>query len=147
MCPIVISRAVLRQTVAAVPRPLAALLIIVAIVGASWAMIMPPWQSPDAFTHYAYAESLATRHALPGRAGHPESSSSVQATSAGAAVARAQWSTPEATPTWNAAAVQRARSQSSVLSRSDGAGFDGFGRQSAALLRLCRSGVSRDRWR
>jgi hypothetical protein len=48
------------------PRALAALLGIVAIVGLCWALTVPPWQSPDEFSHYAYVESLATSFRLPG---------------------------------------------------------------------------------
>jgi len=48
------------------PGPLAALLVIVAIFGVAWALIVPPWQSPDEIEHFAYAQSLATRLALPG---------------------------------------------------------------------------------
>jgi 4-amino-4-deoxy-L-arabinose transferase-like glycosyltransferase len=48
------------------PRALGALLGIVAIVGLCWALTVPPWQSPDELSHYAYVESLATSFRLPG---------------------------------------------------------------------------------
>ena len=48
------------------PRPLAILLLLVAVFGISWALIVPPFQAPDETTHFAYAQSLATRLALPG---------------------------------------------------------------------------------
>jgi 4-amino-4-deoxy-L-arabinose transferase-like glycosyltransferase len=46
--------------------PLAALLILVAVVGLLWALLVPPWQSPDETWHFAYSQSLAERFALPG---------------------------------------------------------------------------------
>ena len=57
-------RAVIRRS--APPRGLAALLGIVAVVGLCWSLTLPPWQSPDEFSHYAYVESLATSFRLPG---------------------------------------------------------------------------------
>ncbi len=50
----------------AVPKALVALLGLVAIFGVSWALVVPPWQTPDETEHFAYAQSLATRFALPG---------------------------------------------------------------------------------
>jgi 4-amino-4-deoxy-L-arabinose transferase-like glycosyltransferase len=50
----------------AVPGPLATLLVIVVAVGLAWALLVPPWQSPDELNHFAYAQSLAERFALPG---------------------------------------------------------------------------------
>ena len=60
----------LRSAVAAVPAPLAALLAIVVIAGIVWALFVPPWQSPDETAHFAYAQSIAERHALPGKGPH-----------------------------------------------------------------------------
>jgi 4-amino-4-deoxy-L-arabinose transferase-like glycosyltransferase len=57
----------LRAAVAAVPAPLAALLAIVVIAGVVWALLVPPWQSPDEGAHFAYAQSIAERQALPGK--------------------------------------------------------------------------------
>jgi 4-amino-4-deoxy-L-arabinose transferase-like glycosyltransferase len=108
---------------ASVPRSLGALLVVVAVVGVSWAMITPPWQSPDSFTHYSYTESLATRFALPGRPGHNEASSSVLAAYRAAGVIPLQWSSPEVKPSWNPAAARVYRTASARLSRSNGAGI------------------------
>lgn len=104
------------------PRPLLGLLAAVAVVGIAWALVVPPWQSPDSFTHYAYTESLATRSALPGRAGHPESSSSTSAAMKAAGTLGAQWSPLSTKPTWNPALARGYRRQSGRLSRSDGGG-------------------------
>ncbi len=93
------------------------------MVGVSWAMIMPPWQSPDAFTHYSYTESLATRFALPGRPGHNEESSSVLGAYRAAGVQQLQWSSPEVKPSWSPSAARAYRRVSARLSRSNGAGI------------------------
>lgn len=98
------------------------LLIVVAIVGLCWAMIMPPFQSPDAFTHYSYIESLATRFALPGRPGHNEESTNVRAAYRAAGVLALQWSSPEAKPSWSPRAAAAYRAAATRLPRSDGAG-------------------------
>jgi 4-amino-4-deoxy-L-arabinose transferase-like glycosyltransferase len=55
----------LRRPIRRVPPPLAAIVLIVAIVGVSWALFVPPWQSPDETLHFGYAQSLAERFALP----------------------------------------------------------------------------------
>lgn len=54
-----------RRGISIVPAPLGALLIAVALLGVAWALIVPPWQSPDEPQHFAYAQSLAERFALP----------------------------------------------------------------------------------
>jgi hypothetical protein len=48
---------------------LSGLLIAIAAVGITWALFVPPWQSPDEIWHFAYAQSLAERGALPKTAG------------------------------------------------------------------------------
>lgn len=116
------TRARTGRLAAGVPRPLVALLVVVAVVGLCWAMIVPPWQSPDAFTHYAYTESLATRVALPGRSGHGEFSSNAQAADVAVGAHRIQWSSPEAKPSWNPAVARAYRAASAGLSRANGAG-------------------------
>lgn len=50
------------------PGPLAALLGIIATLGLCWALTVPPWQSPDELSQYAYVEALATGPRLPGNA-------------------------------------------------------------------------------
>ena len=55
-----------RRAIAAVPRPLAALLVAVALFGVTWSLVVPPWQSPDEDVHFSYVQTLAQRHALPG---------------------------------------------------------------------------------
>jgi Predicted membrane protein (DUF2142) len=48
------------------PKSLAALLLVVAIVGVCWALLVPPWQSPDTIDHFAYTQSMAESFRLPG---------------------------------------------------------------------------------
>lgn len=112
----------IRRRIVSIPRPLAMLLVVVGIFGVAWALVVPPFQSPDAFTHYAYTESIATRHTLPGTPGRPESSSAAQAADALVGAHRIMWSTPEAKPTWNAEAVSAYRARSGSFSRSNGGG-------------------------
>jgi 4-amino-4-deoxy-L-arabinose transferase-like glycosyltransferase len=52
----------------AVPVPLLALVAVVVVVGLFWALLVSPWQAPDEPSHFAYAQSLAERFALPGDA-------------------------------------------------------------------------------
>ena len=49
-----------------VPAPLAALLAVVLVFGASWALMVPPGQLPDEPNHIGYTQSLVERHAFPG---------------------------------------------------------------------------------
>ena len=48
------------------PAPLAWLLAVVAVFGVAWSLLVPPFQEPDEGAHFAYAQSLAERFALPG---------------------------------------------------------------------------------
>jgi len=48
------------------PRPLLLLLAAVASLGVAWALLVPPWQSPDEIAHFGYAQTLAEDHRLPG---------------------------------------------------------------------------------
>jgi 4-amino-4-deoxy-L-arabinose transferase-like glycosyltransferase len=59
----------LTRSARAVPKPLAAILTIAVITGLLWALLVPAWQSPDEVAHFAYAQSLAERFALPGAPG------------------------------------------------------------------------------
>lgn len=49
----------------ALQHPLTALIALVGVIGLTWALLVPPWQSPDEAVHFAYAQSLAERFALP----------------------------------------------------------------------------------
>ena len=47
------------------PRPLSLLLVAVAVLGASWALLVPPGQAPDEPAHIGYAQVLAEDFRLP----------------------------------------------------------------------------------
>jgi 4-amino-4-deoxy-L-arabinose transferase-like glycosyltransferase len=53
------------------PAPLVALLAAVAVIGVSWALLVPPFQVPDENSHFGYAQLLAERFELPGKTGRP----------------------------------------------------------------------------
>ena len=55
----------------AVPAALVAIIGIVVVAGLCWALLVPPWQSPDENAQFAYAQSIAERFALPGDAHRP----------------------------------------------------------------------------
>jgi 4-amino-4-deoxy-L-arabinose transferase-like glycosyltransferase len=40
-------------------------------VSAGWALLVPPWQSPDENSHFAYVQELAEEGDLPGKEGRP----------------------------------------------------------------------------
>jgi 4-amino-4-deoxy-L-arabinose transferase-like glycosyltransferase len=48
-----------------VPRPLTLLLVAVAVLGAAWALLVPPGQAPDEPAHIGYAQVLAEDFRLP----------------------------------------------------------------------------------
>ena len=112
----------IRARLPAAPRPLLLLLAVVAVFGVCWAMVTPPWQSDAAFSHFAYIESLATRAAIPGRANHAELSSDANAADQAIGAHEVEFSSPEAKPSWSAAAADAYRARSAHLSRSDGGG-------------------------
>ena len=87
-----------------------------------WALLVPPWQSPDTPSHYAYAESLAAHHALPGNKHRPGFSSNQSAADFAVGASRIAFSTPEAQPSWNPAVDRAYRDAAGRLSRSDGGG-------------------------
>jgi 4-amino-4-deoxy-L-arabinose transferase-like glycosyltransferase len=57
----------IRRAAARVPRELALLLLVVAIFGCTWALLVPPWQAPDEDVHFAYSQTLVERGELPGK--------------------------------------------------------------------------------
>ena len=48
------------------PRPLLLLLVTVAILTVAWALLVPPWQSPDELAHFGYSQTVAEDLRLPG---------------------------------------------------------------------------------
>lgn len=85
------------------PRGLALLLGIVAVLGVSWVLIVPPWQSPDEVAHFAYAQSLAESFALPGQAGRPEVSSDQSSADGAVGASRGAFFPMTSPPNWSRA--------------------------------------------
>lgn len=83
------------------PKSLAALLAIVAIVGLAWALVVPPWQSPDEVAHFAYAESLAESFTLPGIPGRPEVSSDQDLADVAVGASRGSFYPQSSPPDWS----------------------------------------------
>ncbi len=110
------------------PASLAALLCIVAIVGLSWALMVPPWQSPDELDHFAYTQSLAERFALPGDPKRQEDSSDEAFANDSVGAARSAFSPATSPPDWNLsdyAAYLAAEHGHPARSRQDGGGPNG----------------------
>jgi 4-amino-4-deoxy-L-arabinose transferase-like glycosyltransferase len=106
-----------------VPRPLAALLVAVAAFGVTWALLVPPWESPDETTHFAYAENLAQRFALPGDRHRRVYSSAQQLAEQAAGATRAEFYPSATPPDWSALDFARYRAAARRgPSASDGGG-------------------------
>ncbi len=95
-----------RRTWAAAPKSLLVLLAIIAIVGGCWALLTPPWQTPDSVAHFAYTQSLAQSFRLPGDK-HRLPLSSAQKTADDAVGASRGAFYPQASPPdWNRASYR-----------------------------------------
>jgi 4-amino-4-deoxy-L-arabinose transferase-like glycosyltransferase len=69
----------MRKQLGKIPRPLALLLVVVAIFGVAWALITPAWLSPDEDVHFSYSQTLGELGRLPGGAGGSVSSEQLKA--------------------------------------------------------------------
>jgi 4-amino-4-deoxy-L-arabinose transferase-like glycosyltransferase len=101
--------------------PLTAVLVLVAIAGVAWALVVPPFQSPDEIDHYAYAESLAARGALPGTPGRPGYSTAQTEALSVADSQTLAFDVRSVRPPWSPAAAQDYDRQID-LPRADGGG-------------------------
>jgi 4-amino-4-deoxy-L-arabinose transferase-like glycosyltransferase len=101
-----------------VPRELALLLLVVAVVGATWALLVPPWGAPDEDVHFAYSQTLAERHELPGRG--PQQVSSEQRLSMDASNTDQVVFFLRAKPDWSPVAERGWRSVTAKAKRDDG---------------------------
>ena len=61
----------MRRATQTLPRPLLFLLAAVALLGASWALVVPPFQAPDENSHFGYAQTVAEELDLPGDSERP----------------------------------------------------------------------------
>ena len=57
----------IRARLRRVPRPLVLVLLVTALFGVAWALIVPAWGNPDEDAHFAYTQTLAERQELPGK--------------------------------------------------------------------------------
>jgi hypothetical protein len=107
---------------------LALLLGAVAVFGLMWALFVPPWQAPDELQHFAYAESLAQRFALPGDP-HRLAFSTAQTLAVDASGAsRARFYPAAVPPEWSASDFARYL----AAARSGPSASDGGGPNSAS---------------
>jgi 4-amino-4-deoxy-L-arabinose transferase-like glycosyltransferase len=124
----------LRRFASAQSRPLVLLLLVSAILGAAWALLLPAWQAPDEHSHFGYAQTLAERGELPASEGErrysteqDEASKAVGADQlAGNPYARAQWSSA-VYERW-----RRLQAAQGPSARSDGEGADAAGNANTA---------------
>jgi hypothetical protein len=85
------------------PGSLVWLLAIVVIVGLSWALLVPPWQSPDEVQHFAYAQTLAESLRLPGGKGRPPASTDQLIADAAVGASRGAFYPDSSPPNWSRA--------------------------------------------
>ena len=112
------------------PGGLAGLMLTVTVVGIVWALLVPPWQTPDEVQHYAYAEVLAENLRLPqipppGAAGSHEGSADQSIADNAVGAGRGAFHPGSAPPEWNPAAwaTYRATERAHPApSRADGGG-------------------------
>ena len=104
------------------PGALVAILGVVLCFSVAWAMLTPPWQSPDEVQHFAYAQTLVEDHALPGTAGKPTASSSQDAADGAVGASRGAFYPMPSPLSWSPAAAAAYALQAPHLSRTDGGG-------------------------
>jgi 4-amino-4-deoxy-L-arabinose transferase-like glycosyltransferase len=119
-----------------VPRPLGLLLGAVALLGVAWALLVPPWQSPDETAHFGYTQVLAERFRLPGT-----SPGRLYSTEQELAMERANtaqtFAVPATRPEWSERAYRGWRSADERL--GSGAREDGGGQTPGGLANSART--------
>jgi 4-amino-4-deoxy-L-arabinose transferase-like glycosyltransferase len=116
----------MRRALRRVPAPLALLLVVVALFGAGWALIVPAWGNADEDAHFAYSQTLAELGDLPGHGDRGVSteqrlSMTLTNTDETTVVASAK-------PEWSRAFERRFDREQGAAARDDG----GSGRSSTA---------------
>lgn len=106
------------------PKSLAAVLAVVAAVGLVWALLVPPWQSPDEVAHFAYAQSLAENFELPGVKGRSQNSSDQSLADNAVGASRGAFYPESVPPDWSRADYDAylALVRAHPPSRTDGSG-------------------------
>src|SRR3954465_1259541 len=87
-------------------------------MGATWALLLPPWGTPDEDVHFSYTQTLAERHELPGRG--PMQVSSEQRLSMNASNTDQVIFFQDAKPDWSPFAERVWRSATESARRDDG---------------------------
>lgn len=108
------------------PQPLVLLMGAALIVGLAWVYLVPPWQAPDEFVHYAYTESLVERGERPGDG--PRLASTAQEFAGVRSNALQTAGVLHTQPTWSENAYERWQHDRDALSlgtRGDGGGPSG----------------------
>ena len=103
-----------------VPTPLALLLVVVAVCGTMWVLIVPAWGAPDEDAHFAYTASLADLGRLPGGTGNAVSREQRQSMDYTNTDATTFF--PYAKPEWSPVAEREWRTNSRLADRRDGGG-------------------------
>jgi 4-amino-4-deoxy-L-arabinose transferase-like glycosyltransferase len=106
------------------PAPLACLLVVATVLGCTWALVLPPFQSPDENAHFAYAQSLAERGDLPGDPGRP-SMSTEQLSAADAANSDQTAQQPTVKPEWSVRRHEQWLQRADRLTRAQRTGGGG----------------------
>lgn len=108
------------------PQPLVLLMGAVLIVGLAWVYVVPPWQAPDEFHHFAYTQSLVERGERPGDG--PRLISTEQELAGTRSNALQSAGVASTRPSWAPAAVERWERGDAALpeaAQADGGGATG----------------------
>jgi 4-amino-4-deoxy-L-arabinose transferase-like glycosyltransferase len=97
------------ERVRATPAPLALLLVVAAVLGSAWSLVLPPFQGPDESEHFAYVQHLAETGSPPSSSvaagAGPYATQELQALDR--LGLRAMQGNPYARPMWGAADERR----------------------------------------
>ena len=106
------------------PKSLSALLAIVIVVGLAWALLVPPWQTPDEVAHFGYVQSLAENFTLPGVKGRPGVSSDQSVADNAVGASRGAFYPQSSPPDWSRSDwdAYLAQIRAHPLSATDGGG-------------------------
>ena len=104
--------------------PLRWLLLAVGLAGVVWALVVPAWQAPDEDSHFAYVQTLAEQHRLPGGESRNRRTTELRAAHDASGFQRS-YQRLETNPEWTRAAEQRWEREESAMGeaeRKDGGG-------------------------
>lgn len=110
------------------PGGLIALIVVVVVVGIVWALLVPPWQTPDEVQQYAYAQDLAENFSIPlppGAVAPPQESSDQGIADNAVGASRGAFYPQSAPPEWDPDVWSEYRAVESgrpTPSRSNGGG-------------------------